>query len=413
MVRKHLLFLTLLFFLIIPAIAVPQTVSFTQTSLWTCPSDVNMISNLVVVGSGAGGVGGYAWTTSPPSSSTYGIGTGPGGANGTYLTASNIPVIPGQSYLITIGSPGSGAAGIVFAGLSTYTHTGNSGQSSSAFGYTASGGPAGSITCTLSSGQCTISISHTPVGGNGYGNYQIATSGGAGLSGYDLSTGLVTSYGSIGGVGYGAGGGGGAAGAAHYQVPPSGVGGTTGNGGNGAYGYVEFTYDSASTQIIPTGYVIDASTSSVISGATISATQNGVVQSVTSASSGSFSISNTSFTVGVPMTIVTTKSGYGSDTNTFTPLVSGPINLTIPLIPFSYYTNTTIVGITRDNLYGNPLPSVMYYAQDTMTTDTYSNISNANGFAMISSLNPSHFYFVWANKTGYTSPSPVLVKPYS
>lgn len=145
----------------------------------------------------------------------------------------------------------------------------------------------------------------------------------------------------------------------------------------------------------------------------MNATQSGVVYSTTSAVDGSFGINSASLTYGLPLTIVTNKSGYADDVNTFTPLASGPINLTIPMIPFSYYTNTQIVGIVRDSLYGNPVSDAVYSAQDTTTSTIYTDVSNSRGLAIVTGLDSNHFYFVWANKTGYTSPSQVLVKPYS
>jgi hypothetical protein len=222
------------------------------------------------------------------------------------------------------------------------------------------------------------------------------------MSGY---TTLFTSYGSNGGIGYGAGGGAGGAGS------PTGILG--GAGGNGAYGYVEITYDSALTSVIPVGYVVDADTSSVISGAVINVTQSGIMYSISSEADGSFNMDNASLTYGLPATIMTNKSGYASDINTFTPLASGVINLTIPLIPTAQYSNTRIVGIVRDSLYGNPISDAIYSAQDTTTSTIYTDTSNTNGFVVVTGLTSDHYYYVWANKTGYSSPSPALVKPYS
>jgi hypothetical protein len=407
--KTKIILLIFLLCLISPVLASTQTVSFTQDTLWTCPSDVNSIISLKMIGGGAGGMGGYYWQVSPPSAG-YGWGTGAGGANGTYIEASNVPVTPGQTYSIVIGAPGVGSAGMFLYNTSTTHYTyGNSGQNSSAFGYTALGGVKSSESWVNAGGSGTlisVTLSHNPIGDNGYGNYQIASSGASGTAGY---TNIFTSYGSYGGLGYGAGGGGGGAGSPSMTYGPI----LGGSGGNGAYGYVEITYDSASTQVLPTGYVIDAYTSAAISGASVVATQNGIAQSTSSALDGSFTISSTSLTVGIPITITTTKSGYGNDINTFTALASGPVNLTIPLIASTYYTSTSIVGITRDNLYGNPVPSAIYSAQDTSTLVVSTATSNINGFASVTGLDSAHLYFIWANKTGYTSASPVLAKTYS
>jgi len=413
---KYIILLSLIMLLVVPSLAASQTVSFTQDGLWTCPSDVTSVS-LKMIGGGAGAIGGYYWMVTP-TGGFYGSGNGAGGASGTYVTQNNIPVVPGQSYPITVGAPGMGVAGTWMFNTTSESDIqyvyGNPGTSSSAFGYTANGGVASSESwytyMTGASGFVRVNLSHASVGSNGYGNYQIATSGLNGLTG---ASSLYTSYGSPGGIGYGAGGGGGGAGSPTGGVISSSVGIVGAGGGNGAYGYVEITYDSASTAVVPTGYVVDAYTSSAISGAVVNATQSGITYSVSSGADGSFNMDNASLTYGVPLTITTNKSGYASDVNTFTPLASGPINLTIPLIASSHYTNTQIVGIVRDSLYGNPISDAIYSAQDTTTSTISTDTSNTLGLAIVTGLDSSHLYLVWANKTGYTSPSPVLVKPYS
>jgi hypothetical protein len=405
---KYIILLSLIILMAVPVLAASQTVSFTQDGIWTCPSDVNSVS-IKMIGGGSGGIGGWYWITN---SSYFGYGNGAAGVAGTYITQSNIPVVPGQSYPIVVGQPGVGVVGNYmnyhYPAPGTYIY-GNPGTESTAFGYTANGGVA-SNESYYDPGTGVMSIIRNPptsVGSDGYGNYQIAASGSNGVSGFGT---LYTSYGGSGGLGYGAGGGGGGAGG---LVGATGGGIIGGSGGNGAYGYVEITYDSSSTSVIPTGYVVDADTSSVISGAVINVTQSGILYSTSSAADGSFSMDSASLTYGVPLTIMTNKSGYASDVNTFTPLASGPINLTIPLIPTAQYSNTRIVGIVRDSLYGNPISSATYYAQDTTTSVISTATSNTRGLAVVTGLTSDHFYYVWANKTGYSSPSPVLVKPYS
>lgn len=408
---KYIVLLSLIMLMIAPVLATSQTVSFTQDGTWTCPSDVNSVS-IKMIGGGAGGIGGYYWFVTV-TGGFYGWGNGAGGSAGTYITQSNIPVTPGQSYSIVVGAPGIGVVGSNMQNTSIRKYDyGNPGTASSAFGYTANGGVASNVSWIYAgSGFISVTPSHGSVGSDGYGNYQIATAGENGLAGYaGAGAPLYTSFGSYAGLGYGAGGGGGGAGGILNSL---GYGLLGGNGGNGAYGYVEITYDSSSTNVIPMGYVVDAYTSSVISGAAVNATQSGVTYSATSGSDGSFNINSASLTYGIPLIIMTNKSGYASDINTFTPLASGPINLTIPLIPTAQYSNTRIVGIVRDSLYGNPVSDAVYSAQDTTTSTIYTDVSNSRGLAIVTGLDPNHFYFVWANKTGYTSPSQVLVKPYS
>lgn len=156
-------------------------------------------------GAGGGGAGGNGYHP-------YG-GGGDGGNAGTRVTHALTTVIPEHTYTIIVGAPGSGGAPF---------RNGAAGGSSSALGYTASGGAEQG------------SHGGTTTGQNG------PISGGSGGSRGGCSIGL----GAPGGSGYGAGGGGGCGnfdGSYHEAA-----------GGGGSGGYVTITYVALTPSITPT-----------------------------------------------------------------------------------------------------------------------------------------------------------------
>ena len=65
--------------------------SFTSSGSWTCPDGVSQVDYLVVAGGGGSGT------------------QGGGGGGGGFRTGTGLPVIPGTTYAITVGSGGAGA----------------------------------------------------------------------------------------------------------------------------------------------------------------------------------------------------------------------------------------------------------------------------------------------------------------
>ena len=155
------------------------TAPFTTSGTWTCPAGVTSIQ---VEAYGAGGGGGYGGTTTNRQG-------GGGGGGGGYSKNTSITVIPGTTYIITIGSAGAGG--------------------STSTGATANGGNGGNTTATF--GTTTITA-NGGIGGKGYINGSTGGTGGTG----------TIFNGGAGGLGDGTGSGGG-----------GGCGGTTSNGGNG------------------------------------------------------------------------------------------------------------------------------------------------------------------------------------
>lgn len=178
---------------------VSQTI--TSNTTWTAPAGFNSIQLLMVGGGGGGGNG-------------RGNGPGGGGGGGGILYHSSVPVTPGQTYSLTVGSAGVQAA--------AYNQSGGQGCVTTGFGATAGGGGGGvseyngncngaqgngSSLCTY---QPTTSVSGLTNGASiiyngGSGGCTFGAAGSA--STYTSSiTGTSVTYGGLNGSGYGAGG---------------------------------------------------------------------------------------------------------------------------------------------------------------------------------------------------------------
>jgi hypothetical protein len=144
------------------------TQTFTSTTDWTVPANVQLV-NLILVGGGGGGAGGRSAG-----------GGGAGGNGGAVSTFNNVAVTPGSVITITIGN-GGGAGGV--------DNNGGAGGTTSFGGNSASGGAGGTVRTTAAPG------------GNGAGGSGVA---GSGANGGNGGNGVI-----INGVSRGAGGGGG------------------------------------------------------------------------------------------------------------------------------------------------------------------------------------------------------------
>jgi len=182
------------------SIGIRNTMTFTATTTWTCPSGVTTV---YVDACAAGGGGGYS------ASGTTGAG---GGGGGQAVIRLALSVVPGTVYNIGIGAPGTGGTSSSVNGTQGgNTSFGNLLNLSGGFGGLSnanSGAAGGDGGISGTAGALTNSV-----GFGGPGGGSLFGPGGAGGNG--------AMFGATPG-GFGGGGGGGA----------------TGNGGRGAYGYM-------------------------------------------------------------------------------------------------------------------------------------------------------------------------------
>ena len=217
--------------------AVASQVTYTTpgTYTWVAPTGVFRIS-LLCIGGGGGGAKGFGYNGRA-------IGAAGGGA---LQWANKIPVIPGTSYTIQVGSGGTAGGGINGAGTNGLNSffanvayfSANGGQSVGDFGK--AGGPGG--TRTISSSLTSIPELTSGGGDGGKGGDSLADFHGAGGGGAGGYTGNGGAGGTSNGVGSaGSGGGGGGAGGSINLGGGGGGGGTgiLGLGANGTAGAVQ------------------------------------------------------------------------------------------------------------------------------------------------------------------------------
>lgn len=166
-----------------------------NTSYWTCPAGLTSIQALLVAGGGGSGGGGQTGYH------------GGGGGGGGVIYNSNVTVVPGTTYAITVGAGGKWGIGVGDAG-----YRGGNGGNTVAFGLAAIGGGGGGGN----------SEANGATGGSGGGGNLYGGLGGAGTAGQGFA-------GGAGMATYGASGGGGGAGSAGTEGVLS-YGGAAGRG---------------------------------------------------------------------------------------------------------------------------------------------------------------------------------------
>ena len=235
----HIKWFLLIFFLFSALInygQAPQTFTFTSSGTWVCPTGVTSIT---VECWGGGGAGGGSITVLYPNA-------GAGGGGGGYTKTTSVTVIPGNSYIITVGQGGTDAAlnvngnpggdSYFDASIIGIAHGGNGGGNGGSAGAGGIGG-----TYNGGNGAAAQNNNTTPSGGGGGGagsgsnggnaNQATAGLGGSGNSSGSGGTGISTK--ANGNSGNSIGGGGGGAGQS------SGL--QTWKGGSGANGEVIIT----------------------------------------------------------------------------------------------------------------------------------------------------------------------------
>lgn len=231
-----------------PLPALANTDVFTASGTWTAPAGVTSVTADVWAGGGGGGQG-----------SGGGAGAG-GGGGGAFSEQTNVTVIPGNVYNLTVGQGGIGqpfagpvgnGADSMFLSSSTVLAKGGSGGSS---GSGSSGGLAsgGIGTTKHSGGNGGSDGSVNGSGGGGGGGAGTTADGGVGADASGTSGGAGGTGGSVGG----GKGGDGSTGSGLNNAATKG-GGATGPGGgntgfNGARGEVDITYTAAATTHVNT-----------------------------------------------------------------------------------------------------------------------------------------------------------------
>jgi hypothetical protein len=213
------------------------------TSTWICPIDVNFIT---VKCWGAGGGGG---------NSNYSQGNGGGGGGGGSFSTSSFPVVPGNSYYISVGYGGNfaGASSTVSAtsGQPTWFSFYNSAPTNVNNGVLSAGGFKGINAGGGGGGGSAFNSIGTIKFSGGAGSASSSLGGGGGGSSAGLNSNGLNGSGSAGGIAPNGGGngGGGSVNISQGQIGsnPGGGGGGSDDwqgsaGGNGGNGQIILTY---------------------------------------------------------------------------------------------------------------------------------------------------------------------------
>lgn len=178
----------------------PKVQTFMANGTYTVPAGVTVIQVSARGGGGGGGGGGSALTAGGVSTQVGGAGGAAGGS-----TTQTLAVLPGQTYVVTIGGGGAGGAGA--------TPNGNAGNTGSTGGNTNFTGPGGTVFAKgggaggQSAGNSTVNVNGAAYGYPGQtvaSGSQTAGCGGVAVVGTGRSGG--DSSGGYAGAGGGAGG---------------------------------------------------------------------------------------------------------------------------------------------------------------------------------------------------------------
>ena len=291
--------------------------TYSSTTTWTCPANVTAVQ---LEAWGAGGAGGSASRTGGTGTVQY----GGGGAGGAYAKTISVPVVPGNTYYINVGTCASNASAVtsnaVAGGDSWFSSSngpsnlilakggagGNSAVGSNTVTAYATAGLAttnGSIGNILYAGGSGANGLSSGAGGGGSGaasttngvtatnNVGAVSTAGGGTGGDGVTTGSVA-----GGSGFAPGGGGGGA---------RNSSGTVSLGGAGGAGQVVITPKSFSGVVAPVAPVIYGNTNLVgvtnrVLSYQITASNNPTYYSASNLPTGLVVNTNTGWISGIP-----------------------------------------------------------------------------------------------------------------
>ncbi len=200
------------------------TFSTPGTFTWVCPSGITTVDVLCYGGGGGGGAASVV--------------EGGGGGGGAFAERVAVPVTPGTSYTVVVGTPGAGqsfSAGPVTSGTSS-TFTGDSGVQVIALGGTGGNAATAGAGGLASGSTGDTGLKHDGGSGGAGGGLSGAT-GGGGASGNAVAAGASGTSGAGGGapgIGANGGGSGGDGNAGGHAGNTPGGGGSGGPATNGA-----------------------------------------------------------------------------------------------------------------------------------------------------------------------------------
>jgi hypothetical protein len=146
------------------------------------------------------------------------------------------------------------------------------------------------------------------------------------------------------------------------------------------------------------GNVMNAENGSLLNGASVQITQfGGAPQTVSSYSDGAYSLSG-GLALNLLTTIETSKTGFTTDTVSFTPTSNTAYVLNISLVPTApNYTGSAILGIVRDGNLKNLVPGVTVTATNSTSVNT--TTTNIAGYYKFNNLVSGSNYQIYGTHT--------------
>jgi hyaluronate lyase len=291
--------------------------TYSSTTSWTCPANVTAVQ---VEAWGGGGAGGSASRTGGTGTVQY----GGGGAGGAYAKTISVPVVPGNTYYINVGTCASNASAVTsnaVAGGDSWFSSSNGPSSlilakGGAGGNSAVGNAADTAYATAGLATTNGSIGNILYAG-GSGANGLSSGAGGGGSGAASTTNGVTATNNVGAVSTAGGGTGGdgvttgsVAGGSGFAPGGGGGGarnssGTVSLGGAGGAGQVVITPKSFSGVVAPVAPVIYGNTNLVgvtnrVLSYQITASNNPTYYSASNLPTGLLVNTNTGWISGIP-----------------------------------------------------------------------------------------------------------------
>lgn len=175
----------------------------------------------------------------------------------------------------------------------------------------------------------------------------------------------------------------------------------------GTYGGedVLMNYDTAdvSSNLIVSGYVKDAETTSFISGAMVNVTQGSTTDALTSSVVDGNYTSVSTFSADAGTTIVASKSGYETYQHVFTPLSAGSIQINITLMPTSpTFTGVALGGIARSPPFNRTIDSATITISNT-SAGTLTATTNSAGYYIVNDMPNNYIWSIVGTKSGFST----------
>lgn len=180
---------------------------------------------------------------------------------------------------------------------------------------------------------------------------------------------------------------------------------------------IAIAYTTVNDYLGFSGHVYDAQTTLPLNQSWVNFTQLSTTTNNLTIADGNYS--TIGWLTGAPITVLVSKSGYTSYTNTFTPINPRSVTLDFALVPTTpTFSGISVGGVVRESVYGNLVNTSVVYISNISTSEYCITSTNIRGFYLFDNttcpLISNRLYTIWGTSTGYgnsTFPSYQVVTP--